>query len=115
MRLEVSGAAVLCRARRRTTRTRRSGKRRSYQEVQELRLFLAEVLSGGSDLVEVGLDVLEHDRGKQSVREVRQAEKEEEVQKRDQEGIEAYCETVALSVNSGSAVASGSSSLATIS
>jgi hypothetical protein len=45
---------------------------RRGQGALELRQFLADVSSGGQqDLVEVGLDVLEHDRGKQSVREVR--------------------------------------------
>jgi hypothetical protein len=61
------------------------------------------------------LDILVHKRGRKYVREVRVAEKEEEVQKRDQEEVEAYQKSAVLSVNSGSAAASGSSSLAAIS
>jgi hypothetical protein len=40
-RLEIRATAVLCRARRRTTSTGRSGRRRSYQGVQDLKTCLS--------------------------------------------------------------------------
>jgi hypothetical protein len=61
------------------------------------------------------LDILVHKQGQKYAREVHVAEKEEKVQKRDQEEFEAYQKSAVLSVNSGGAAASGSSSLVAIS
>jgi hypothetical protein len=60
------------------------------------------------------LIVLVLKRRRKYVREVRMTKKEEEVQNRDQEEAGAYCESAMLSIDSGGAAASGSSSLATI-